>query len=177
MSLPVLRVVMILLCVVSQSVIAAGDKKEKQAVTDQKIKLSTLQVIKNATQLIEDVGYPEKSRIKIYLSHGAGKYFSLQNISIVIDGLDKSAFKYNESQRKALLRGGSNRVYIGSLDEGLHELVVIFEGADRRQNIIKNARTWLFEKSKGENIIVINVSDNELTLRPDFEYKMIKGGK
>lgn len=156
---------------------AYSNEKEIQAIADQKTKLDTLQIVKNATQLIEDVGYPEVSRLKVYLSHGPGKYFGLQKITVLIDGIDTSEFEYDEKQRQALLRGGSNRVYLGSVSEGIHELVVVFEGGDRKGNIIKKAETWLFDKKPGEYIVVLNVADNERSLRPDFSYKIIKGSQ
>ena len=76
-----------------------------------------------------------------------------------------------------MLRGGSNRVYIGTVSEGIHELVVIFEGKDRLKNIIKKAETFLFDKKPGEMIVVIKIRDNEETLRPDFEFVTIKGAQ
>lgn len=153
----------------------AANEKERQAVIDQEIKLNTLLVVKDAAQLVEDIAYPEKTRLKIYLSHSVGKYFSLDKVVIVIDGLDKASFSYNELQRKALLRGGSNRIYIASVVEGIHELVVVFEGKDRGNHIIKQAQTWLFDKKNKEMIIVVKVTDNAKTIRPDFSYSVIKG--
>lgn len=164
-------------CVLSNAGNVYSNEKEIQAIADQKTKLETLQIVKNATQLIEDVGYPEVSRLKVYLSHGPGKYFGLQKITVLVDGIDKSEFEYDEKQRQALLRGGSNRVYLGSVSEGIHELVVVFEGGDRKGNIIKKAETWLFDKKPGEYIVVLNVADNERSLRPDFSYKIIKGSQ
>jgi len=177
MRLSKFKLAFVVSCIFLNAGYACANEKEKQAVADQKTKLETLQIVKDAAQLIEDVGYPEESRVKIYLSHGPGKYFGLQKITVLIDGIDKSEFNYNEKQSQALLRGGSNRVYLGNASEGIHELVVVFEGGDRKGNIIKKAETWLFDKKPGEYIIVLNVVDNELSLRPDFSYKIIKGNQ
>lgn len=152
-----------------------ANEKEKQAVIDQKIKLNTLLVVKDAAQLVEDIAYPEETRLKVYLSHSIGKYFSLNKVTVIIDGVDKSMFSYNVRQREALLRGGSNRIYISSVVEGIHELVAVFEGKDRGGNIIKQAKTWLFDKKNKEMIVVIKVSDNEKIIRPSFEYSIVKG--
>lgn len=152
-----------------------ASEKEKQAVIDQKIKLNTLLVVKDAAQLVEDIAYPEKTRLKVYLSHSIGKYFSLNKVTVIIDGVDKAIFSYNDRQLEALLKGGSNRIYISSIVEGIHELVAVFEGKDRGGNIIKQAKTWLFDKKNKEIIIVIKVVDNEKTIRPDFEYSIVKG--
>lgn len=167
--------VVMMLLVLLQVNICLANEKEKQAVIDQKIKLKTLSAVKDASQLVEDIAFPEKSRIKIYLSHSAGKYFSLKKVSVVLDGQDKSSYSYNDLQQQALLRGGSNRIHIASIIEGFHELVVVFEGRDRGNNIIKKAETWLFDKKSGEMIIVVKVTDNEKSIRPDFEYSIIKG--
>jgi len=171
------KTMLVVLVVFLNAGASVANEKENQAIADQKTKLETLKIVKDAIQLIEDVGFPEKNRLKVYLSHASGKYFGLQKITVLIDGLDKSEFVYNEKQRKALLRGGSNRVYLGSVSEGIHELVVVFEGADRKNNIIKKAETWLFDKKPGEYIVVLSVADDERALRPVFSYKIIKGSR
>jgi len=153
----------------------SSDVKEKQTIVDQKIKLKTLNTVKDVRQLIEDVAYPEKNRIKVYLSHAQAKYFMLKKVTVVLDGVDKTEQTYNETEQLALIRGGSNRVYTASVAEGYHELVLVFEGKDRDSNIIKKAETWLFDKKAGEMIIVIKVDDNEATIRPEFRFKVIKG--
>lgn len=168
---------LLLMLVTLPAGIVVANEKEKQAVVDQKIKLETLNVVKDATQLIEDVGYPEVSRLKIFLSHGSGKYFGISKVTVQLDGVDRASYEYSDKQRQALLRGASNRVYIGSVSEGIHELVVVFEGFDRKKNIIKKARTWLFDKHPGEYIAVLSVSDDEGALRPLFDFKIIKGKK
>lgn len=155
----------------------SANEKEKQAIVDQKIKLQTLQLVKDAAQLIEDVGYPEKSRFKLYLTHGSGKFFGIDKVTVLFDGTDRAEFSYNQKQQQALLRGASNRVYIGNLSEGIHELVVVFEGRDRKKNIIKKAQSWLFDKKPGEYIAVVKVSDDDRALRPVFDFTIIKGEK
>lgn len=155
--------------------LAAVNVKEQQSKTDQDVKLRALQVIKEAGQLVQDVSYPEKDRLQIYLSHGQGKYFSVEKVIVQVDGEDKTTFNYNKSQQTALLRGGANRLYIGSVSEGIHEVVVVFYGYDRQSNVIKKAQTWLFDKKPGAVIALIKVSDNAVTHRPDFKFKVIQG--
>ena len=169
------QLIVVLLMSAFQSGIVLANEKERQTIVDQKIKLETLSVVKDAAQLVEDVAYPEVERLKIYLSHGAGKYFSLNKATVILDGVDKASTEYKLVQRQALLRGGSNRIYIAAVGVGIHELVVVFEGADRDGNIIKNARTWLIDKKPGEMIIRLMVEDNESAIRPDFKMSIVKG--
>lgn len=170
-----IRHLLIIIAVYSQAGICLANEKEQRDITDQKIKLNTLMAVKDARQLVEDLAYPEKNRFKVYLSHSSGKYFAIKKVTVVIDGVDKSSASYNALQRDALLRGGSNRIYMASVSEGVHELVVVFEGSDRDKNIIKNARTFLFDKKAGEMIVVVRVKDNDETIRPEFDFSVIKG--
>ncbi|MDH5392663.1 MAG: hypothetical protein OEY11_05700 [Gammaproteobacteria bacterium] len=163
------------LTVAAVNATAASNKKEQQAITDQKIKLSALQAIKNANRLIVDASFPEINRLQIYLSHGQGKFFTLEKMTSVIDGQDKIITSYNKAEQQALLRGGSKRIYTGVLAEGIHELVVVFYGHDRRGNVVQKAQNWLFDKKPGAVIAVINVADNEAAHRPDFNFKIIQG--
>jgi len=171
------QIIVILIMSVLQAGSALANEKEQQTIIDQKIKLETLSVVKDVAQLVEDVAYPEVSRLKIYVSHGVGKYFSLNKATVILDGVDKASVEYKPVQQQALLRGGSHRVYIASASAGIHELVVVFEGSDRDGNIIKNARTWLIDKKSGEMIIKLMVEDNDSTIRPDFKMTIVKGGE
>ena len=169
------HIIAILIMFILQAGVVLANEKEQQAIIDQKIKLETLSVVKDIAQLVEDVAYPEVSRLKIYVSHGVGKYFSLNKATVILDGIDKVSVEYKPPQRQALLRGGSHRLYIASVVTGIHELVVVFEGSDRDGNIIKNARTWLIDKKSGEMIIKLMVNDNDSTIRPDFNMTIVKG--
>jgi len=171
------QIIAILIMSALQAGAVLANEKEQQTIIDQKIKLETLSVVKDVAQLVEDVAYPEVSRLKIYVSHGVGKYFSLNKATVILDGVDKASSEYNSIQRQALLRGGSHRLYVASATTGIHELVVVFEGSDRGGNIIKNARTWLIDKKPGEMIIKLMVKDNDSTIRPDFEMTIVKGGE
>ena len=167
----------LLAATVTPCLAATSGDKEKQAVLDQKIKLNALIFSKDATQLVEDVGFPESDRLKIYVTHSEGLYFELEKVTIIIDGLDRDVHVLDEVQRKALMRGASKRIYLGVLVEGIHELVAVFEGHDRQGNVIKKAQSWLFDKRIGENIIELSVLDNKNTLRPQFEFSVVKGGR
>lgn len=152
---------------ISAAEIAVPDK-EKQAVVDQQIKLETLDIIRNARTLVEEIGFPEKQRLSVYLTHAQGRYFVLEKVTLLIDDTDKTSFEYESAQQQALLRGGGNRIYLGMVTEGLHELVAVFEGHDRDRNIIKKAMTWFFEKQSDGVVLEIRVNDNEATQRPEF---------
>ncbi|MDH5517949.1 MAG: hypothetical protein OEY36_09070 [Gammaproteobacteria bacterium] len=169
--------ILITLCVQAFNLSATSNQKEKQSQADQQIKLRALQVIKNASKLIMDSSYPEQNRLQIYLSHDQGAVFILKQIIVQLDGADKTTFNYDEKQQTALLRGGANRVYIGSATEGVHEVVAVLSGADRQGNIIKKAQTWLFDKKSGEVIARIKVSSNIVTRRPDISFAIIKGSQ
>ncbi|MDH5425303.1 MAG: hypothetical protein OEY29_09935 [Gammaproteobacteria bacterium] len=170
-----IKYILLIFAVFLQAGICLASEKEQRAITDQKIKLNTLMVVKDAVQLVEDIAYPEQNRFKLYLTHSSGKYFTIEKLTVIVDGIDKVTHRYDELKQNALLRGGSSRIYRTSVSEGVHELVVVFDGTDRDKNIIKNARTFLLDKKAGEMIVVVSVKDNDQTLRPDFEFSVIKG--
>jgi hypothetical protein len=177
----VIKVLVICLCfctglVASATFAATVPDQETQTIADQRLKLETLSIIKDTRVFVEETGFPQQQRLSVYLSHAEGRYFLLQKLSLLIDGVNKTAVEYKTQEQQALLRGGANRIYLGIVAEGLHELAVIFEGVDRGNNIIKKASTWFFEKKADGVVIELRVDDNAETQRPDFIMKQISGG-
>ena len=57
-----------------------------------------------------------------------GDFFSLDSVQLKIDNKVVSNYLYTRREVEALHRGGVQRLYMGNLKTGEHELVAIFTG-------------------------------------------------
>src|SRR5512140_2339334 len=57
-----------------------------------------------------------------------GKPFTLDSVRVTLDDKDVAAYLYTPLEVQALHRGGVQRLYVGNLRAGSHELVAFFNG-------------------------------------------------
>ena len=57
-----------------------------------------------------------------------GEFFALDSVQLKIDDKEVSNYLYTPREAEALLKGGVQRIYVGNLKTGPHELVAFFAG-------------------------------------------------
>jgi hypothetical protein len=71
----------------------------------------------------------------------------------------------------ALLRGGVQRLYVGNLKAGPHELVAFFNGKGPNERYYRRAASLRFEKGLGAKYLELKVTDHQHAQEPEFEIK------
>ena len=78
--------------------------------------------------LEEELLFPANTQVAVFVSMDVGEFFSLDSVEIKLDDEDVASYLYTEREVDALFRGGVQRVYVGNLRAGEHELVATFTG-------------------------------------------------
>jgi hypothetical protein len=73
---------------------------------------------------------------------------------------------------QALHRGGVQRVYLGNLKAGKHEIVAFFTGKGPHERDYKRGTTIRFDKATDPKYIELQIKDDQNKLQPDFVVKM-----
>ena len=68
----------------------------------------------------------------------------------------------------ALHRGGVQRLYVGNLKAGEHELVAFFTGKGPHERDYRRGTSLKFEKEVGTKYLELRISDREAALQPEF---------
>ena len=88
------------------------------------LKKEVLSLNRDLFILEEDLLFPANTQFSVFLSINAGALFSLDSIQLKIDDKNISNHLYTERELAALKRGGVQRLYIGNLPAGEHEVVI-----------------------------------------------------
>jgi hypothetical protein len=75
---------------------------------------------------------------------------------------------YSEREIDALIKGGVQRLYLGNLRAGEHELVAVFTGLGPRDREYRRAATLRFEKGLDAKFVELSISDRASRLQPEF---------
>jgi hypothetical protein len=73
---------------------------------------------------------------------------------------------------QALHRGGVQRLYLGNLRTGTHELVAIFTGGGPHQRDYRRGATVKFDKGADPQYIELRIQDSTGKLQPEFNVKV-----
>jgi hypothetical protein len=118
--------------------------------------------------LEEELLFPANTQVAVFVSMDVGEFFSLDSVEIKLDDEDVASYLYTEREVDALHRGGVQRVYVGNLRAGEHELVATFTGGGPHDRDYRRGASVTFEKGIGPKYIELTISDSEDMLQPEF---------
>ena len=134
----------------------------------QSLKNAVLELNKELFLLEEELLYPANTQVAVFVSMDVGQYFDLDSVQLTLDGKEVSNYLYTEREVDALHRGGVQKLYLGNLKVGEHELVAIFTGNGPHDRDYKRGATLQFSKHIGSKFVELTISDQENQLQPEF---------
>jgi hypothetical protein len=137
----------------------------------QALKKDVVDLNKDLFVLEEELLFPANTQVAVFVSMDVGDFFALDSISLKIDNRDVSNFLYTPRDVTALLKGGVQRLYVGNLKSGEHELVAIFNGKGPHDRDYRRAANVRFEKGVGAKYLELKISDHQRAQQPEFEIK------
>ncbi len=130
------------------------------------LKKEVLSVNRDLFILEEDLLFPASTQLAAYFSVDIGYFFSLDNIKIKIDDQQVTHHLYTEKDVDALYRGAIQKVYIGNVSTGEHELVAILIGIGPHKREYRRAISFKFTKTTDAKAIEIQLRDDSGKLQP-----------
>ena len=122
--------------------------------------------------LEEELLFPSNTQVAVFLSVDVGKLFALDSVRVQLDDKEVAAYLYTPSEITALHRGGVQRLYLGNLRAGSHELVAFFTGQGPHERDYKRGTTLKFDKGTDPKYIELQIKDSTGTLQPEFVVKV-----
>lgn len=133
----------------------------------QQLKSEVLKLNRELFILEEDLLFPASTQISIFVSVDIGRFFKIDSAEVKINEQEVSGFLYTKRQRIALEQGGIQKLYLGNLKEGTHELTAIFIGLDNEGRSVKRAAQYTFEKEDEAVMIELKLIDNVSNYRTE----------
>jgi hypothetical protein len=100
-----------------------------------------------------------------------GKFFQLDSVQVKIDGKEVADYLYTQRELEALIRGGVQRIHIGNLRSGEHELVAFFTGKGPQGRDYKRGATTRIQKGLGPKYVELKIIDQTNNFQPEFDIK------
>lgn len=137
----------------------------------QALKKEALALNRDLFILKEELQFPANTQVAVFLSMDAGNLFALDSVNVKIDGKLIANHLYTEKQLDALVRGGTQKLYLGNLKAGEHEIVAVFTGRGPKGRDFRRATAYSFEKGSDAKYIELKIKDSEKLKQPDFSIK------
>jgi hypothetical protein len=149
---------------------AAATDTESRTLDEQVQDLKKLAVDLNRDLFLleEELLFPANTQVAVFISMDVGEFFALDSVEIKLDDKDVTSYLSPEREVDALHRGGVQRVYVGNLRAGEHELVATFTGGGTHERDYRRGASLVFEKGIGPKFIELTISDRESKLQPEF---------
>ena len=138
----------------------------------QDVKGDVIRLNRDLLVLEEELLFPASTQVALFVSMDVGKLFELDSVQIKLDDKVVANYLYTPLEVQALHRGGVQRVYLGNLRTGEHELVAFFTGKGPHERDYKRGATVKFEKGTDPKYIELRINDSTGKLQPEFDVKV-----
>jgi hypothetical protein len=156
--------------VFTQAAVPADSTTEFKGVDQdvQSLKKQLIDLNRDLFKLEEELLYPSSTQVAVFVSVDVGTFFALDSVQLKLDDKDVTDYLYTEREVQALHRGGVQRLYLGNLKAGEHELVAFFTGKGPHERDYRRGTTLKFDKAIGAKYIELKISDRVASLQPEF---------
>jgi len=152
---------------------AAEDRAEFRTLDEdvQGLKKQVLDLNRDLFLLEEELLFPSNTQTAVFVAMDVGDFFGLDSVELKIDNKEVANYLYTEREATALVKGGVQRLFIGNLKAGDHELVAVFTGGGPHARDYRRATSVKFEKGIGPKYIELTISDRASKQQPEFVVK------
>lgn len=138
----------------------------------QDVKSDVIKLNRDLLVLEEELLFPANTQLAVFVSMDVGKMFELDSVQLKIDDKQVVSYLYTPREVQALHRGGVQRLYLGNLRTGEHELVAFFTGGGPHARDYKRGATVKFTKDTQTKYVELRIRDSSAKLQPEFEIKL-----
>ncbi len=137
----------------------------------QDLKQQVVDLNKDLFVLEEELLFPANTQVAVFVSMDVGEFFGLDSVTLKIDKHEVSNYLYTPREVAALAKGGVQRIYVGNLRAGKHELVALFGGKGPNDRDYRRGASIKFEKGIGAKYLELKISDRARKAQPEFEIR------
>ena len=134
----------------------------------QVLKKQLVDLNRDLFKLEEELLYPASTQVAVFLSVDVGTFFALDSVTLKVDDKEVAHYLYTDREVEALHRGGVQKLYVGNLKAGPHEIVAFFSGKGPHDRDYRRGATLRFDKQVGAKYVELRISDQMASLEPEF---------
>lgn len=153
-----------------------AEESEKQgsviASNIEDLKNQVLELNRDLFVLEEELLFSANTQVSVFVSIDADRLFKLDSVQLKIDDKVISSYLYTDREVEALHKGGIQRLYIGNLTSGEHELVAFFIGKGPGGRDYKRATSKIINKSDQAKFVELKIVGDTTKEQPGFKVKV-----
>lgn len=136
------------------------------------LKAQVVQLNRDLLVLEEELLFPAGTQLAVFVSMDVGLLFALESVQLKVADQVVAQHLYTPLEVAALQRGGVQRLYLGNLKTGTHELTAFFTGRGPHERDYRRAATVKVEKAAGPRYVELRIVDRTGKLQPEFATKV-----
>ena len=156
----------LLFCLVGARGWAQQDDKQQMKGLDeqvQEIKSDVLGISQELSRLEEKLLYPSGTQVAVFIAVAKGDPMRLDAVRLQIDGQLVAHYIYSFKELEALRKGGVQRVYVGNVTTGDHQLEVLVEGKLEGGADFSRSERFSFRKEVKPKLVGLTVAGSDST--------------
>jgi len=161
-----------MLGILAANVNAAENTDEALESSIEALKKEVLSLNRDLFILEEDLLFPANTQFSIFLSMNTDQLFTLDSVQLRIDDKNVANHLYTERELAALNRGGVQRLYIGNLPSGEHEIVAVFTGIGPSGRDYRRGKTIVLEKTTEPQFVEFTIEGDISKEQPEFNARV-----
>jgi hypothetical protein len=137
----------------------------------QGLKKEVVDLNRDLFSIEEELLFPANTQVAVFVSLDVGTFFALDSVTLRIDNKEVANYLYSPREAQALLKGGVQRLYLGNLKAGEHELLATFSGKGPNERDYQRAAAIKFQKGLPAKYLELKINDRQSKQQPEFEIK------
>ena len=159
---------------VADEAAVAATPAERSALDEevQSLRREVVDLNRDLFMLEEDLLFPASTQVAVFVSMDVGTFFAVDSVQLKVDDKEVANYLYTEREQEALKRGGVQRLWLGNLKAGEHEVTAFFTGQGPHERDYKRGTTLKVVKGVGAKYVELRISDKVSKLQPEFVVKV-----
>jgi hypothetical protein len=124
----------------------------------QEIKSDVLDISAELSLLEEKLLYPSGTQVSVFVALAKGDPMRLDAVRLRIDGRLVAHYIYSAKELEALRKGGVQRLYVGNVSTGNHELEVLIDGKLEGGADFSHAEDFSFRKEVKPKLVGLTLA-------------------
>jgi hypothetical protein len=139
---------------------ATPDQRQMRDLDEQvqQTKSDVLSIAAELNQLEEKLVYPSGTQVAIFVALAKGDELRLDAVRLQIDGQLVAHYIYSAKELEALRKGGVQRVYVGNVATGDHQLNVLVDGKLKSGADFNRTEHFTFRKEVKPKLVELTVA-------------------
>jgi hypothetical protein len=159
----------VLLCLGSTPGSAASSDQQQMRGLDeqvQEIKSDVLGISQELSRLEEKLLYPSGTEVAVFVALAKGEQLRLDAVRVQIDGQLVAHYIYSFKELDALRKGGVQRLYVGNVSTGEHQLEILVDGKLEGGTDYTHSEHFTFRKEVKPRLLGVRIAGSDAGTAP-----------